>query len=124
MFMVRVMSALYFFLLALQVVYLLVYKYYSGAIIPVALLRFFVFFCVQFTIFVMLMRTGSGLRLVAHNLQNMATQYEGYDRNGKHLFTFVMQHGLSGLASSTTQLGGHSDSNAIESDAQSEDVFS
>ena len=38
----------------------------------------------------MIIRTGSGLHLVPHKLIDNSIQYEGYDNNKRHLFTFTV----------------------------------
>ena len=40
-------------------------------------------------IFIMLLRTGSGLKLIPHKLVDGSIQFEGYEKSAnKHLFTF------------------------------------
>jgi hypothetical protein len=81
---------LYCFIITIQVAYLLSYQEFDDAIIYVTLIHFFTYFAIQVTVFTMLLRMGSGLHLVPHKLTNNQIQYEGYDKDGKHLFTFTM----------------------------------
>ena len=38
----------------------------------------------------MIKKTGSGLTLVPHKLNNGTIQFEGYDEDKQHLFTFTL----------------------------------
>ena len=42
------------------------------------------------TVYIMLQRMGSGLKLVPHKLLCGSIQYEGYDKDNQHLFTFTL----------------------------------
>ena len=69
---------------------MILYREKGIAIIVVAFLHFISFFVIQVTVFVMIIRTGSGLHLVPHKLIDNSIQYEGYDNNKRHLFTFTV----------------------------------
>ena len=71
---------------------------FENSLISVALLHFISYFCTQVTVYVMLQRTGSGLHLVPHKLNNNEIQFEGYDKDMKHLFTFrLANHDENGV---------------------------
>lgn len=74
--------------------YLFSYQYISNAIIVSTLIHLVQFFAVQLVVFLMLIRTGSGLKMISHKLESGEIQYEGYDQNNKHLFTFSTQFGF------------------------------
>ena len=40
----------------------------------------------------MLLKTGSGLNLIPHTLNNGDLIFEGYDKDMKHLFTFSLDN--------------------------------
>ena len=42
------------------------------------------------TVYYMLVKSGSGLRLVPHKLLSGKIQFEGYDKDNQHLFTFTL----------------------------------
>ena len=74
------------------------YQFIHNALIIVALLHFISYFCIQVTLYIILQKTGSGLHLVPHKLNNNEIQFEGYDKDMKHLFTFRLadQYGEDG----------------------------
>ena len=81
---------LYFFILVIQVTYLMTYNFFDKAIIISTLLHFIFYLIFQIIDFSVLIRMGSGLKLVPHKLTNNQIQFEGYDKDGKHLFTFIV----------------------------------
>ena len=81
---------MFLFLLVLQVFYLLAFKWLLITVIIVSLLHYLSYVFIIMGIFVLLLKMGHGLRLIPHKLNNGAIQFEGYDSNNKHLFTFVL----------------------------------
>jgi len=72
---------------------LLSYRYTQVAqnfMIFMTLFHFLSYFLLEVAIFYVLVKTGSGLQLVPHKLKNNWMQFEGYDSQGKHLFTFTL----------------------------------
>ena len=74
----------------MQVVYIVCYEFVDTVIVYLSLLHFLSFFVVVLSVFVMMLRTGTGLVLVPHNLNNGQIQYEGYTKENKHLFTLKL----------------------------------
>ena len=64
------------------------YQFVRNALVVVALFHFVSYFCIQVTLYIILQKTGSGLHMVPHKLNNNEIQFEGYDKDMKHLFTF------------------------------------
>lgn len=71
--------ALYCFIFVIQMAYLFSYQYVSNAIIVSTLIHLVSYFLVQLIVFIMLLRMGSGLKLVSHCLNDGEFQFEGYD---------------------------------------------
>lgn len=69
---------------------MLLYEYVDNVIIYITLFHFIFYFLLEVAIFILLIKTGSGLKLVPHKLKNNWLQFEGYDSQGKHLFTFTL----------------------------------
>ena len=65
-----IICGLYGFILLLQIFYLFSYNFIKNSLISVALLHFVSYLCYQITIYWTLQKTGSGLRLVPHKLNN------------------------------------------------------
>ena len=53
----------------------------------------------------MLIRTGTGLKLIPHRLNNNHIQFEGYDRHNKHLFTFILADEQTNTTQTVTSSG-------------------
>ena len=67
----------------------------------------------------MLQRTGSGLHLVPHKLNNNEIQFEGYDKDMKHLFTFrLANHEENGVENAN---GKRTNSQAGDSEFSNDD---
>ena len=83
---------IYVFVLGFQVAYLILYKLMDSnkMVIILALCHFISYFFIQVGVFAVLAKTGQGLKLVPHKLVDNRIQYEGYDSNNKHLFTFTL----------------------------------
>ena len=79
----------------MQVVYLSSYNYFDTIIVYLSLLHFMSFLIAVLCMFIMMVRSGSGLILVPHQLNNGQIQYEGFTKEDKprHLFTFKLNLG-------------------------------
>lgn len=109
--------ALYCFLFGVQMAYLFSYQYVPNAIIVSTMIHLINYFAVQLIVFLMLIRTGCGLKIHSHQLNNGAMQYEGYDHNNKHLFTFTV--GDNELKFSTTSPTGDDSDSSEDNESQS-----
>ena len=85
-----VICGIFFFILCLEVFYLLSNTAFQIMVISVALCHFFTYLLVEVGVFVLLVKTGTELKLVSHRLNNGKMQFEGYSKDNKHLFTFVV----------------------------------
>ena len=91
---------IFIFVAAMQIVYMVSYQFISNVIVYLTLLNFVNYLVVMLCVFIMLLRTGSGLVLLPHRLNDGTIQYEGYTKENKHLFTFKISFGpqANGLA--------------------------
>ena len=85
-----VICGIFLFILCLEVFYLLSNVQFQMMVVITALCHFFTYFVVEVAVFVMLLKTGTDLKLVSHRLNNGKLQFEGYSKDNKHLFTFVV----------------------------------
>jgi len=92
---------IYLVIACLQLVYVMTYEYVNNVIVYITLVHFGGYFLLQVAIYFMLLRTGSGLKLVPHKLKNNWLQFEGYDSSGKHLFTFTLNDHKTEVAKGT-----------------------
>ena len=74
----------------MQVVYIVLYEFVDSVIVYLSIMHFLSFFVVVLSVFIMMLRTGTGLVLVPHNLNDGQIQYEGYTKENKHLFTLKL----------------------------------
>ena len=84
---------IFIFVAAMQIIYLVSYQFISDVIVYLTLLNFVSYLIVVLCVFIMLLRTGSGLVLLPHRLCDGSIQYEGYTKDNKHLFTFKISFG-------------------------------
>lgn len=108
---------LYCFIFAVQMAYLFSYQLMKNAIIVSTLIHLSSYFLITLIVFVMLLRTGNGLKMVTHRLQDGSIQYEGYDKNEKHLFTFTSYLDEGGQY--RTKTGGRGGADTDSSDEES-----
>jgi len=65
-----VICGIYGFIACLQIVYMVSYEFLDNVIVYTTLMHFLSYFIIEVAVFIVLLRTGSGLQLVPHKLNN------------------------------------------------------